>query len=950
MINDRALAYSIAELVCIAFLTLLLSSSKKIKRYTLQQQWFNATLTCQILYLSGDSINTLFLNQIIPVSRILTNFMSIYLTLAMNALSFVTFMYVASKMELPLIHDRKKVRLIALPPVALSFFDMLVALAAPQIVFPNSGNQNFTDFFSLVFLAMPTIYTITVLILTFSQAFINRHKRISRYYLALTVYPLLMTTCGVIEVMLSQRVAIYAYSVTFYFAFAYFYQLNYAIKDATIDSLTGLRNRENFKEYLDSIWRAEAGSQYYLFMVDMNGLKSVNDVYGHVEGDKAIRAIGKAMDEVLEVGNEGLVCRYGGDEFIAIIKVASDQEAAKLVQLTRERIAHYAQEEYLQSTPQIAAGYIHMPREKQPLEKLLKQADSKMYAEKQSMKTGDRAANLFTDEITGLPNANYFHNFAGKYLKKLSKEGKRASIVLFNVAGMHAFNDQFGYKKGDDLLRKVSQILRENFHESEDVFLRYTEDNFLLVTTSPIEPLLARIKKVAGQVSQAESVGLKAGIYELDKGQIDVIAAVDLAKRAMQSIGKSRQQIYAIYGPEVQAIYGRQDFVLLNFKKALARSEITAYFQPVIRSLTGQVHSFEALARWEDPERGLIPPDQFISTLERARLIQLLDLAIFEQACQLQDRLRQAGLPIPVISVNLSPVDLQSRGIVDEVEKIRQKYDIPAKYLKIEVLESVIKEAPDQLNAVIAAFHQAGYEVWMDDFGSGYSSLNNLKDFSFDLMKIDMEFLKGFTKNSQSKIIISEIVDMAKRLGIATLCEGIENQQQADFLQEIGCQFQQGYLFGKSLTPEQLENFLTENPDQLEKIDLDDYYNQIDQVNVLTNPIHKQADQKQSLGENTDVPIAVLELAADGQFTYLYFNHALKRLVLSGNQEKLEEVTDMESDFNAFLLQLMRHCQGQTDPVSAEFTFANAIYTIRMRWLAKQKKNAFIFSAAKHGE
>lgn len=113
-------------------------------------------------------------------------------------------------------------------------------------------------------------------------------------------------------------------------------------------------------------------------------------------------------------------------------------------------------------------------------------------------------------------------------------------------------------------------------------------------------------------------------------------------------------------------------------------------------------------------------------------------------------------------------------------------------------------------------------------------------------MKIDMEFLKGFTENSQSKIIIFEIVDIAKRLGIATLCEGIENRRQSNFLKEIGCQFQQGYLFGKSLTPEQLENFLTENPDQLEKIDLDDYYNQIDQVNVLTNPIHKQADQKQS--------------------------------------------------------------------------------------------------------
>ncbi|MGN1407085.1 bifunctional diguanylate cyclase/phosphodiesterase [Lactobacillus sp.] len=944
MITDSELAYGIGELVSIAFLALLLASSTKIKHYSSQQRWFNASLLSQIIYLAGDSINILFFHRISWTSSFLPRLMNSYLSVSMNALSFTTFMFIAAKMELPLVNNKKTVRLVSLPAVALSIFDVLAALFAPQIIFTTTGAQNLTSFYSIVFISMPALYSGTALILTFSQAYINRHNRISHYYLTLTAYPLLMTSCGAIELFISQRAPIFAYSVTFYFAFIYLYQLNSTIEDATIDSLTGLRNRENLKDYLDSIWRADAGDQYYLFMIDMNGLKSVNDVYGHVEGDNAIKAIGKAMDDVLEVGNDGIVCRYGGDEFIAIIKVDSDQEAAKLIQLTRERIAYYSQQEHLQSTPQVAAGYIRMTKEKQPLDNLLKQADSKMYAEKQSMKTGDRAANFFTDEITGLPNANYFHNFAGKYLKKLSKEGKQASIVLFNVAGMHAFNDQFGYKKGDELLRKVSRLLHENFREEEDVLLRYTEDNFLLVTTSPIEPLLARIKKVAGDVSQAESVGLKAGIYQLDKEQIDVIAAVDLAKRAMQSIGKSRQQIYAIYGPAVQEIYDRQDFVLLNFKKALQDGEISAHFQPVIRSLTGQIASFEALARWENPERGLIPPDQFISTLEKARLIQLLDLEIFEQVCQQQARAQKAGLPIPVVSVNLSPIDLQSRQIVDDVEKIRQKYGIPAKYLKIEVLESIISQAPEELEGVIEAFHECGYKVWMDDFGSGYSSLNNLKDFSFDLMKIDMEFLKGFTENSQSKIIISEVVDMAKRLGIATLCEGIENRRQSDFLKEIGCQFQQGYLFGKSMTADDLQAFLAKHQEDLEAIDLRDYYGQIDRINVLTNPIHRLEDQNQSLGENIDVPMAVVELGEDDKFTYLYFNHTLKRLVIDGSKAKLGQEVAAESRFNHCLTEQMHRCQGQEDPVSADFTYEDVIYKVRMRWLAKKERDAFIFT------
>ncbi|WP_201336210.1 EAL domain-containing protein, partial [Lactobacillus nasalidis] len=423
----------------------------------------------------------------------------------------------------------------------------------------------------------------------------------------------------------------------------------------------------------------------------------------------------------------------------------------------------------------------------------------------------------------------------------------------------------------------------------------------------------------------------------------DVIATVDMARRAMRLIGSDRQRVYCVYGPEVQAVYDSRDFVLINFKRALDDGDIKPFFQPVIRSLTGQIHSFEALARWNDPDRGTIPPSQFISILEETRQIHLLDLEIFRQVCQLQQSCQRMGLPIPVISVNISPVDFNSCDIVAEIEKIRNQYQIPSKYLKIEVLESVIVSAPDQLKEIIAQLHDLGYEIWMDDFGSGYSSMNNLKDFDFDLLKIDMAFLENFTENSQSKIIISEIVDMAKRLGIETLCEGIENRSQSDFLKEIGCQYQQGYLFAASMEPDELRNFLGEAGQQLENVSLSDYYSQIDRVNVLSNPTHSLAEQNSSLGENIDVPMAIVE--KDGcSINYLYFNHALKRLLAiaeNGQAVSAENLAKTPS-VDKFLLEQMDRCQGKSQAISASYEEGGLHVKIRMRWLASQEKSSFV--------
>lgn len=180
MITDSELAYGIGELVSVAFLALLLSSSVKIKHYSAQQRWFNASLLSQVIYLTGDSINILFLHRISWTSSFWPRLMNSYLSVGMNALSFTAFMFIAAKTELPLVNNKKKVRLVSLPAVALSVFNVLAALFAPQIIFTTTGAQNLTGFHSVVFISMPALYSGTAFILTFSQAYINRHNRISQ--------------------------------------------------------------------------------------------------------------------------------------------------------------------------------------------------------------------------------------------------------------------------------------------------------------------------------------------------------------------------------------------------------------------------------------------------------------------------------------------------------------------------------------------------------------------------------------------------------------------------------------------------------------------------------------------------------------------------------------------------------------------------------------------------
>ena len=298
-------------------------------------------------------------------------------------------------------------------------------------------------------------------------------------------------------------------------------------------------------------------------------------------------------------------------------------------------------------------------------------------------------------------------------------------------------------------------------------------------------------------------------------------------------------------------------YVVTHIDEAIENGWVKPYYQPVIRTLTGKLCGFEALARWEDPTYGLLAPADFIPVLEETKLVHLLDCSIILQTCKRISDARNVHVPAVPISFNLSRLDFSLCDMFSVVENAVREYGVPRHLLNIEITESILGSDPEFMTNMLRTFHDAGYEVWMDDFGSGYSTLNVLKDFEFDELKIDMEFLSSF--NEKSKAIIASVVDMSKKLGIHTLAEGVETVEHRDFLCSIGCEKMQGFLFGEPMPYDPDDPFACLGGFDVEKVSDYQYANEIGAVNTLSLSEHDLTENNTARSYMTNMPIALVE-------------------------------------------------------------------------------------------
>lgn len=441
------------------------------------------------------------------------------------------------------------------------------------------------------------------------------------------------------------------------------------------------------------------------------------------------------------------------------------------------------------------------------------------------------------DPLTGLLAHPVFLKKALGVAKEDKAGGKFGAHcpLYFNLTNFKFYNASRGREAGNDLLKKIAEAL--NRHFPGDLASHQGSDNFFLLGSRNRLPegLSAMMQEVNRYIDDP-SVQLKAGIcdFGLEMPPISILRnAFDMAKIACDSIKKDGSKSFVAYEASMGTELENRAYVLRQFDRALAGKHIKVYFQPVIRTLTGKLCGMEALSRWEDSEKGLLMPSLFIPVLEEARLIYKLDRYMLEQVAAFLAFRRDNDLPVVPVSINLSRMDFETGNPLADVEKTVKRYQLPRRLLRIEITESALIKSEDTLRKAITDFRRAGYECWLDDFGSRYSSLNVLHDFYLDELKIDMSFLRHF--NERSRKIIKSIVVMAKTLGIHTLAEGAETEEQVDFLRTMGCEKIQGYFYNRPLPWQDIEQWMKEKKIEMESPAEEAVLNRVGLVNVVTH-------------------------------------------------------------------------------------------------------------------
>ena len=423
-----------------------------------------------------------------------------------------------------------------------------------------------------------------------------------------------------------------------------------------------------------------------------------------------------------------------------------------------------------------------------------------------------RQDEFYSDSMTGLPNINYLNKFGDERVHALRSAGKQPALVYFDVKSMQSYNNQYGFEKGNELIRLIAAVLQETFPDS--LIVRGVEDHIILITDPESRAKLCEKIEQANRRIRKEScgntTGVAAGICEMT-GDMRCAEAMDHTRHAVRRIGSDLNKVWRFWSPDADEQYWNQMYIVENHELALNSNWFRIYYQGIAETETGRGAALEALARWVDPVRGTISPAVFIPTLQKYHLLHKLDLYIFEQVCREISIRHKNGLPLVPVSVNFARQDFDHVDMVAELNRIVDSYDIGRygigkDFFVIEITEQDMATAPERFYEQLAALRSSGFRVWLDDFGSAYSSLNVFSKMDVDLIKFDMDLVRNLDgKNNANREILQAITEICRKRGIHTLAEGVETEEQKEFLIRIGCELSQGYLYHR---PEPLEQIL----------------------------------------------------------------------------------------------------------------------------------------------
>ncbi len=496
----------------------------------------------------------------------------------------------------------------------------------------------------------------------------------------------------------------------------------------------------------------------------------------------------------------------------------------------------------------------------------------------------------YYDMLTGLPNMSYFLRLADSWKKEIIKEKRIPTMLYFDLIGMKYFNDKYGLSEGDKLLRELAFLLKKYF--SNENCCRLGQDHFAAYTcVENITEILDEIFDKLKSLNNGNTLPLRVGIYRDIFEPIAASAAIDRAKLACDEDRSRVASWYNFYDSRLRSKFLQREYIINNYQRAMDEGWIKPFYQPIIRTINGRVCDEEALARWVDPARGIISPEIFIPVLEDAKLIHHVDLRIIEKVLEnLKLREKMNIQPVPV-SINLSRYDFQLCDIIDEICKRVDASGVSRDMITLEITESVADVDSNHLKEQIRKLHDAGFKVWMDDFGSGYSSLNILQEFDFDLIKFDMKFMREFDTAYKNHIILTEIMRMATKLRIDTVTEGVETKEQVSFLKEIGCDKIQGFYFSKPMPFEMIAEYYQNGIGiEIENHDETNYFETVSRTNLNDPTVNE--DYRSEVSEYFSVvPMGILEVEND-DFYVIRHNKTYMNFLVKTNFIEEDQISE----------------------------------------------------------
>lgn len=412
------------------------------------------------------------------------------------------------------------------------------------------------------------------------------------------------------------------------------------------------------------------------------------------------------------------------------------------------------------------------------------------------------------DRLTGLYTKEFFYR---KVRERLDEDTeKEYTILCCNLENFKLYNDTFGRKAGDRLLMKEADILCQRAGE-EAVCCRYSADRFLCLLEKERENIGRKCFIEARKNSRSnilENMSVKLGVYEIVDRSVSVEQMCDRVLLAVDSIKGMYDQYVAVYDDTLRNQLLREQELTDAMERALVEKQFTVYFQPKYSLSDDCMVGAEALVRWIHPEWGFMSPGEFIPLFEKNGFIRKLDEYVWESVCEKLKDWKMKGYPLIPVSVNVSRADIFQAHLVDSFCKLIAKYEIDPALLHLEITESAYTESPDQIINTVAELRKQGFIIEMDDFGSGYSSLNMLDQMSLDILKLDMQFIRNEMAKPVEQSLLHDVINMAHRMHLNVVAEGVETRNQKKRLQAMGCDFAQGYFFAKPMPADEFEELL----------------------------------------------------------------------------------------------------------------------------------------------